>query len=147
MTAVLAASEVLKQLETRFPGAVTASTDTVITVDSKSLLPVMMYLKTAPGLDFSYLTTITAIDYFQYFEIVYFLVSMEHNHTLTIKTRAYGRDDPKVPSVASLWRSADHQEREIYDLMGVTFEGHPNMKRIVLWPEFKGHPQRKDFLK
>ena len=72
---------------------------------------------------------------------------MVHNHSLTIKTRVYGRENPSLPSVVSLWRSADHQEREIYDLMGITFEGHPNMKRIVLWPEFKGHPQRKDYLR
>lgn len=147
MTASLAAPDVVKQLEARFPGAVTGVTDTAITVDSKSLLDAMVYLKTTPGLDFNYMTTVTAIDYFQYFEVVYNLVSMEHNHSLTVKTRAYGRDNPRLPSVAGLWRSADHQEREIYDLMGVTFDGHPNMKRIVLWPEFKGHPQRKDYLR
>lgn len=147
MTTSLAAPEVVKQLEARFPGAVTGVTDTAITVDSKSLVEVMTCLKTTPGLDFGYMTTITAIDYFQYFEAVYNLVSMEHNHSLTVKTRAYGRDNPRLPSVVSLWRSADHQEREIFDLMGVTFDGHPNMKRIVLWPEFKGHPQRKDYLR
>ena len=147
MTASLAAPEVVKQIEARFPGAVSGATDTAITVDGKSLLDVMTYLKTTAGLDFDYMTTITAIDYYQYFEVVYNLVSMEHNHSLTVKTRAYGRDNPRLPSVVSLWRSADHQEREIYDLMGITFDGHPNMKRIVLWPEFKGHPQRKDYLR
>ena len=134
-------------MSARFTGAVIEATDSAITVDSKCLLEVMAYLKTTPGLDFDYMTTVTAIDYFQYFEVVYNLVSMEHNHSLTVKTRAYGRDNPRLPSVVSLWRSADHQEREIYDLMGVTFEGHPNMKRIMLWPEFKGHPQRKDYLR
>jgi len=147
MTASLAAPEVVKQLEARFPGAVSGATDTAITVDGKSLLDVMTYLKTTAGLDFDYMTTITAIDYYQYFEVVYNLVSMEHNHGLMVKTRAYARDNPRLPSVVSLWRSADHQEREIYDLMGITFDGHPNMKRIVLWPEFKGHPQRKDYLR
>ena len=147
MTASLAAPEVVKQIEARFPGAVSGATDTAITVDGKSLLDVMTYLKTTAGLDFDYMTTITAIDYSQYFEVVYNLVSMEHNHNLIVKTRACGRDNPRLPSVVSLWRSADHQEREIYDLMGITFDGHPNMKRIVLWPEFKGHPQRKDYLR
>ena len=147
MTTSLKAPEVVKQIQTRFPGAVTEVTDTVLVVDSKSLVGVMSFLKNTAGLDFNYMTTITAIDYFQYFEVVYNLVSMEHNHSLTVKTRVYGRDNLKLPSVVSLWRSADHQEREIYDLMGITFEGHPNMKRIVLWPEFKGHPQRKDYLK
>ena len=147
MTASLAAPEVVKQIEARFPGAVSGATDTAITVDGKSLLDVMTYLKTTAGLDFDYMTTITAIDYYQYFEVVYNLVSMKHNHGLMVKTRAYARDNPRLPSVVSLWRSADHQEREIYDLMGITFDGHPNMKRIVLWPEFKGHPQRKDYLR
>ena len=147
MTTSLKTSEISKQLQSRFAGAVTEVTDTALVVDSKSLVDVMSFLKNTAGLDFNYMTTITAIDYFQYFEVVYNLVSMEHNHSLTVKTRVYGRDNLKLPSVVSLWRSADHQEREIYDLMGITFEGHPNMKRIVLWPEFKGHPQRKDYLK
>jgi NADH-quinone oxidoreductase subunit C len=147
MTTSLKAPEVVKQIQTRFPSAVTEVTDTTLVVNSRSLVDVMAFLKDTAGLDFNYMTTVTAIDYFQYFEVVYNLVSMEHNHSLTVKTRVYGRDNPKLPSVVSLWRSADHQEREIYDLMGITFEGHPNMKRIVLWPEFRGHPQRKDYLK
>ncbi len=146
MTTSLKAPEIGKQIQTQFPGAVIEATDTAVVIDSKSLVNVMAYLKKTAGLDFDYMTTITAVDYFQYFEVIYNLVSMAHNHSLTIKTRVYGRENPSLPSVVSLWRSADHQEREIYDLMGITFEGHPNMKRIVLWPEFKGHPQRKDYL-
>ena len=115
-------------------------------VRGQSIPDVMAFLKNTPGLDFNYLTAITATDYFQYFEVVYQLLSMEHNHSLVIKTRCYDRNNPELPSVVSLWRGADYQEREIYDLMGITFEGHPNMKRIFLWPEFKGFPQRKDYL-
>src|SRR4030042_925732 len=147
MTTSLKAPEIGKQLQAQYAGAVIEATDTAVMVDSKSLLNVMAYLKKTAGLDFDYMTTITAVDYFQYFEVIYNLVSMVHNHVLEIKTRVYGRENPSLPSVVSLWRSADHQEREIYDLMGITFEGHPNMKRIVLWPEFKGHPQRKDYLR
>ena len=147
MTTSLKAPEIGKQIQAQFAGAVIEATDTAVMVDSKSLVNVMAYLKKTEGLDFDYMTTITAVDYFQYFEVIYNLVSMVHNHSLTIKTRVYGRENPNLPSVVSLWRSADHQEREIYDLMGITFEGHPNMKRIVLWPEFKGHPQRKDYLR
>jgi NADH-quinone oxidoreductase subunit C len=147
MTTSLAAREIGRQLEARFSGSVLEAADASVIVAPESLLGVMSYLKKTPGLDFNYLTTVTAVDYFQYFEIVYFLVSLEHNHTLTVKTRVYGRDNPRLPSVVDIWRSADLQEREIYDLMGITFDGHPNMKRIVLWPEFKGHPQRKDFLR
>lgn len=145
MTANLAPAEIAKQVQARYPGAIAEITGSAIVIESKALRDVMGFLKKTPGLGFDYMTTITAIDYYQYFEVVYNLVSMEHNHSLTIKTRC-PRENPRLPSVIDLWHAADYQEREIYDLMGITFEGHPNMKRIVLWPEFKGHPQRRDFL-
>ena len=146
MTTSLIAGNVTRQIAEKLPDAVISTTDEAILVDSKSLFEVAAFLKETSGLDFDYLTTITAVDYYQYFEVVYLFVSMEHNHSLVLKARCYDRDNPVLPSLVGLWRSADHQEREIYDLMGITFEGHPNMKRIVLWPDFKGHPQRKDFL-
>jgi NADH-quinone oxidoreductase subunit C len=86
------------------------------------------------------------VDYYDYFELVYQLTSLENNHSLVVKTRCYGRENLTVPSVVSLWRGADYQEREIFDLIGISFEGHPNMKRIVLWEGFVGHPLRKDFV-
>ena len=146
MTTSLIAGNVTRQIAEKLPDAVISTSETAILVDGKSLLDVAAFLKETPGLDFDYLTTITAVDYYQYFEVVYLFVSMEHNHSLVLKARCYDRDNPTLPSLVGLWRSADHQEREIYDLMGITFEGHPNMKRIVLWSDFKGHPQRKDFL-
>ena len=146
MTTSLSTREIAGQISERLPDAVIDATGTAILVDSDSLLDVGAFLKNTPGLDFDYLTTITAVDYYQYFEVVYLLVSMEHNHSLVIKTRCQGRDNLTLPSLVGLWRSADHQEREIYDLMGITFKGHPNMKRIVLWSDFQGHPQRKDFM-
>jgi len=146
MTTSLSAWEVTKQVSERLPDAITETTDTAILVDGGALLDVAAFLRNTPGLDFDYLTTITAVDYYQYFEVIYQMVSTEHNHSLVIKARCHTRDNATLPSLVSLWRSADHQEREIYDLMGITFEGHPNMKRIVLWPEFQGHPLRKDFV-
>ncbi|HUV44182.1 MAG TPA: NADH-quinone oxidoreductase subunit C [Dehalococcoidales bacterium] len=146
MTTSLSTREIAGQISERLPDAVIDAAGTAILVNSNSLLDVGAFLKNTPGLDFDYLTTITAVDYYQYFEVVYLFVSMEHNHSLVIKTRCQGRDNLTLPSLVGLWRSADHQEREIYDLMGITFEGHPNMKRIVLWSDFQGHPQRKDFM-
>ncbi|MBL7165153.1 MAG: NADH-quinone oxidoreductase subunit C [Dehalococcoidales bacterium] len=146
MTTSLSTREIAGQISERLPDAVIDATGTAILVDSDSLLDVGAFLKNTPGLDFDYLTTITAVDYYQYFEVVYLFVSIEHNHSLVIKTRCQGRDNLTLPSLVGLWRSADHQEREIYDLMGITFKGHPNMKRIVLWSDFQGHPQRKDFM-
>ena len=63
-----------------------------------------------------------------------------------MRSRIYGREEPTAPSVVGVWQGADFQEREIWDLMGVHFTGHPNMKRIMLWEGFAGHPLRKDFL-
>ena len=89
---------------------------------------------------------ITAVVYYVDFELVYRLVSLGHNHSLMLKTRCYDRDKPALPSVVSLWQGADYQEREIFDLMGISFDGHPNLKRIFLWQGYEGHPLRKDYL-
>ena len=89
---------------------------------------------------------LTAVDYIDYFEVVYRLTSLRHNHSAVLKTRVYERDEPVVPSVVPVWKGADLQEREVFDLMGVRFEGHPDLKRIPTWEGFEGHPLRKDFL-
>ena len=146
MTVALSGKEIASQLEKQFPGSIVESNQNSLVVKSEFLLAVATFLKTTPGLDFNYLTSITAIDYYNYFELVYQLTSLEHNHNLVMKTRCYDRRNPTLPSVVSLWRGADFQEREIYDLMGISFDGHPNLKRIFLWEGFKGHPLRKDYL-
>jgi NADH-quinone oxidoreductase subunit C len=146
MTIALSAREVSKQITERFPNAVIESNDTSILVESSSLLDVAGLLKETTGLELNYLNHITAVDYYDHFEVVYLLISIQHNHSLMLKTRCYGRDNPSLPSVVSLWNGAIFQEREIYDLMGITFEGHPDMKRIFLWQGFQGHPLRKDYL-
>ena len=146
MTIALSGQEIASQLEEKFPGSITESDQNNLVVKSDSLPVIAAFLKDTPGLDFDYLNHITAIDYYDHFEVVYQLTSLEHNHSLVLKTRCYQRDNPVLPSVVSLWQGADFQEREIYDLMGIKFEGHYNMKRIVLWEGFQGHPLRKDYL-
>ncbi len=146
MTTALSGREIATKLEEQFPGSIIESSLNSLAVKGESWLEVATFLKTTPGLDFDYLTGITAVDYYDYFEVVYQLTSIEHNHSLVVKTRCYSRDNPIVPSVVSLWRGADFQEREIYDLMGIRFDGHPNLKRIFLWEGFQGHPLRKDYL-
>jgi NADH-quinone oxidoreductase subunit C len=146
MTVALSVEEIAGKIEENFPRGIVESSPKSIVVNKESLFAVAGYLKTTPGLDFDYLAAITAVDYYDYFEVVYQLTSLQHNHSLVIKTRCYGRDNPSLPSVVSLWRGADFQEREIYDLMGISFDGHPNMKRIFLWEGFQGHPLRKDYL-
>ena len=146
MTTSLSGWKIAQQITERSPSAIIGTSDTSVIIKSESLLAVGTFLKDTPGLDFNYLTSITAVDYYDYFEVVYQLTSIKHNHSLVLKTRCYGRDNPSLPSVVSLWRGADFQEREIYDLMGIKFEGHPTLKHIVLWEGFQGYPLRKDYL-
>ncbi len=144
MTVVLAGVEIATRLEGEFPGSIVESSQNSVVVISEFLLAVAAFLKVTPDLDFDYLSSITAIDYNDYFEVVYHLTSLAHNHSLVLKTRCYGRDKPALPSVVSLWQGADLQEREIYDLFGIRFDGHPNLKRIFLWEGFPGYPLRKN---
>jgi NADH/F420H2 dehydrogenase subunit C len=146
MTLALSGAEVARQITARFPEAVSESGSQAVVIKSEYLFKVAEYLKIEPQMGFDYLNDITSTDYFDYFEIIYRLTSMENNHTLALKVRCYDREKPAVPSVTSLWRGADYMEREIFDLMGISFAGHPNLKRIVLWEGFLGHPLRKDYL-
>ena len=146
MTIALNGEEVAKKITEVVPGSVAAADKMAVVVGSKSLYQVAEFLKNTSGLDFDYLNDLTAVDYLDYFEVVYHLTSLKHNHSLVLKTRCYEREKPKVSSVVSLWRAADFQEREVYDLMGITFEGHPNLKRLLLWEGFAGHPLRRDYL-
>ena len=145
MTVALSATEVAHKIVEQLPEAVSEVTSDYIAVKNEFLLKTAEYLKASPEFDFDYLTNITAVDYYDYFELVYQLTSIKHNHSLVLKTRCYGREKLSIPSIVSLHKGADFQEREIYDLMGISFAGHPNMKRIVLWEGFEGHPLRKDY--
>jgi NADH-quinone oxidoreductase subunit C len=145
MTVALSAIEVAAKITERFPGSVVESKDSSILVMGNSLLDVAGFLKNTPGLEMDYLNSISGVDYVKYFEVVYHFSSLNLNHSLTVKVRAEGRTNPTVPSLTPLWRGADLQEREIYDLMGIKFAGHHNLKRVLLWDGFNGHPLRKDW--
>ena len=142
----LSGNEVARQIASDFSGAISEAYDEAILVKSESILDICQYLKNTPEFDFDYLNYIAAVDYNHYFELVYQITSLKHNHTFVLKTRCYDRNNPVVPSVVSIWRGADYQEREAYDLLGIKFDGHPNLKRIFLWEGFEGHPLRKDYL-
>jgi len=146
MTIALKGEEVARKIAESFAEAVAAVDRSTIVVNAGSLYQVAEFLKNTPGLDFDYLNNLTAVDYLDYLEVVYHLSSLKHNHSLTLKARCYEREKPTVPSVVSLWRAADYQEREVYDLMGIIFSGHPNLKRLFLWEGFPGHPLRRDYL-
>ena len=146
MTKALSGAELASRVNESHPGTVIDSDDISIFIEPSTLPLVAAFLKETPGLEFGSLTSVSAIDYVEYFELVYHLTSMKLNRSAVFKTRCYGREEPTVPSVLDVWRGAELQEREIWDLMGIRFEGRPDMKRILLWEEFDGHPLRKDFL-
>ena len=145
MTRALGGEELGTQLRARFPEAVDSWSDAALWVRPESIRQVAGFLRDDPGLQFRYLSSISAVDYVEYFEIVYHLTSLEHNHSAIIKAKVYGRENPSIESVVDVWPGAEFQEREIWDLMGVHIVGHPNLKRIMLWEGFEGHPLRRDF--
>lgn len=146
MTRPLAGQELASYLQSSFPTSVTAVTPDAVVVAREAVRDVCFHLKNHPALNFNYLIDVTAVDYIDYFEVVYHLLSLEKNQSAVLKTRVLGRTDPWVPSITPVWRGAEMQEREVWDLMGVRFEGHPNLRRVLLFEGFPGHPLRKDFL-
>ena len=146
MTVSLKGGEIAEKITDALPDSIIEADEKTIVADSKSLYKVAEFLKETPGFEFDYLANLTAVDYVDYFEIVYNLFSLGNNHSIVLKTRCLYRDEPTVPSVVSLWRTAYYQEQELYDLMGITFGGHPNLKRLFLWEGFPGHPLRRDYL-
>ncbi len=147
MTVVPLSGETLAQrLSQQLPGVVITWDDASVWLEPESLNDAAAFLKDDAELDFKFLNSISAVDYIEYFELVYHLMSINHQHTAIVRSRVYGREEPTAASVTDIWKGADFQEREIWDLMGVRFAGHPNLKRIMLWEGFDGHPLRKDFL-
>ncbi|MGD9962379.1 MAG: NADH-quinone oxidoreductase subunit C [Thermoplasmata archaeon] len=96
------------------------------------------------SLGFEHISMISAVDYPDRFEVVYHISSYENNLTIELITTT-PREDPKVDSVSDIWGGANWQEREAYDLMGITFEGHPKLERILMLKDTLYHPLRKDF--
>ncbi len=117
---------------------------TALLVESHCLTDILGFLKTNESYQFNMLRNLTAVDYLEYIEVVYHLYSLPFRQTITVKTRC-GMEDLQVPSATTIWPSANFQEREIYDLLGVKFTGHPDLRRILLRDEFEGHPLRKTY--
>ena len=133
-------------LTAKLPEAVEGHDENAVWVRSSQIAAVAALMRDDPSLDFQFLNSISSVDFIEYFALVYHLTSLRQQHSAIVKARIYGREALTAPSVYQVWRGADFQEREIWDLMGLYFEGHPNMKRIMLWEGFEGHPLRKDFL-
>ncbi len=134
----------------RFPGAIEsfeATGDAAVRVRPADVVAVATFLKEEPELAFDCLSNQTGVDYpkREQIEVAYHLFSYVHRHALVMKV-GVSRDHPQLGSVSRVWRTAIWQEREIFDLLGVEFDGHPDLRRILLPEDWVGHPLRKDYV-
>ena len=119
-------------------------------VPADRLLEIMRFLYDDPRCDFKQLCDLTCVDYLNFpkardrYGVVYSLLSISKNHRLWVKCLA-NDPDPEVPSVTSIWKGAEWLEREVWDMFGVRFIGHPDLRRILTWEGFEAHPLRKDY--
>ena len=144
----------LDSLKTKFPDAIlatrvdTARAETSVSVAAVRLLEIARYLHDAPEAAFDHLTDICSVDYPEdqlRFEVVYHLHSLPLRQRLRLKVRLT-EDDPTIASVTGIWKGAEFLEREVYDMMGIHFSGHPDLRRILLPEDYaEGYPLRKDF--
>jgi NADH-quinone oxidoreductase subunit C len=121
--------------------------DAAVVVPRERIAAVLALLRDDDQMHFEMLTDVTAVDYLgrtPRFEVVYHLYSITRNHRLRVKVQL-PEDDPSVATASALWKSALWAEREVFDLFGVRFVGHPDLRRILMYPEFVGHPLRKDY--
>jgi len=129
--------------------AVARDGETVVYVARERLLEAMRWLRDTPGQAFNYLVDVTAVEYRDRerpIEVVYFLRALERRVDIRIKVELSAAAELAVDSVYSLWNGADWLEREVFDMFGITFRGHPDLRRILMWETYaEGYPLRKSF--
>jgi NADH-quinone oxidoreductase subunit C len=143
-------TKTLDLLKEKFSGEIkdvlTSFGDEVVIIDKKALLPIVTCLKDKPG-EFTMLLDLSCVDYLgesPRFEMVYHFFSLPRNKRLRIKARL-AEDDLRIASLTGLWKNANWLEREVFDMFGVHFEGHPDLRRIFMYDCFEGYPLRKDY--
>ena len=147
---------ILDELRRRFGDAIVETDDhrgdLTAVVARAALLSVLAHCRDEAALAFDVLMDLTAVDYSKFpgredgprFEVVYHLYSIARNHRLRLKVRV-DQDDARVPTAVGLWPIANWLEREVWDMYGIRFEGHPDLRRLLLYEQFEGHPLRKDY--
>ncbi len=139
--------ELKAAIERSLPGVSLAIEGQSLVVDAKDLVRVCALLEDSPTYSLDYASNVTAVDYLpDRIEMIYHLYSMAKKQGPVPLKVKLPRSNPVVASLVPLYRGAEFQEREVYDLYGVTFEGHPDLRRILMWEGFKGHPMRKDYV-
>ena len=148
--------QILERLRARFGAAIVATHahrgEATAFIGRARLLEVLRACRDEPDLAFDVLADFTAVDYSKFpgredgprFEVVYHLLSIAHNHRVRVKV-GVEEDDAVVPTASGLWPIANWLEREVWDMFGVRFEGHPDLRRLLMYEEFVGHPLRKDY--
>lgn len=147
---------ILARLQERFGSRITETHahrgDHTAVVERGAIVEALRFCRDEPDLRFDMLMDLTAVDYSTFhgredgprFEVVYHLYSVPHNHRVRLKVRVE-EDDAVVPTAVGLWPIANWFEREVWDMFGVRFEGHPDLRRLLMYEEFQGHPLRKDY--
>lgn len=143
-------SLLVKKIRDRFGGAILETTlfrgEVTHVVAKDALVEICRFLKHEPDLQFKFLSDVLGVDCrksLACFEVVYHLYSIPGKYRLRIKVRV--RENEEVPSVTPVWRTADFAERETFDMFGIVFDGHPNLKRIYMPLDWEGYPLRKDY--
>lgn len=145
-TKVLSGLDIAHRIEQKLPGAIDEALPEFAMVKADKLIEALIFLRDEDDLNFKFLSSLTAVDRMEWFEVAYHLESFKLNQATAVKVRTFDRENPRVPSAVPVWQGAHLQEREAYDLMGIYFEGHPDMRRLFLWEGFQGFPLRKDYL-
>ncbi|MFW5692152.1 MAG: NADH-quinone oxidoreductase subunit C [Chloroflexota bacterium] len=125
--------------------------ETTIVVSAQDVPMAMRYLRDTPGLVYNFLSDISAVDYYPdyssrpgRFGVSYHVLSMLYNRRLRVKVYV-DEDEPVIPTITEIWPAANWLEREILDMMGLQFEGHPNPRRLLMPADWDGHPHRRDY--
>lgn len=146
---MLSSERIEETIRNRFPEAVEESTElsgvSTLYISADAVVDVCRFLKEDPSLRFDYLMSLTAVDWPERLNVVYHLYSVYEKHYVTLKVKL-GRENPSISSVTGIWKAADWQEREAYDMFGIHFHGHPDLRRILLEEPWVGFPLRKDWV-
>jgi NADH-quinone oxidoreductase subunit C len=141
--------QILERVKNRFGDRVLETIDKkpdpFVVVDPGAIVEICRFLNEDPELAMDCLSNQSGVDYKDRVEVVYHLFSYKHRHGAVLKVKL-PRENPSIATVESVWKSANWMEREIFDLLGVNFEGHSDMRRILMPEDWIGHPLRKDFV-
>lgn len=141
--------EIHKRIQEKFPNSIVKLVsdqpgDQFVVIKSQAIKEICKFLRDDQDLQFDFLDCVTGVDDRETIWCVYHIYSIKKNHNVILKADV-GKESPKIDSVVSIWETANWHEREAYDMLGIHFEGHPDLRRILLPEDWEGHPLRKDY--